>query len=330
MIHIYVGPDAKYLHDLVKKEVSLKLNNDINEFNYSSFDMFNSLIQDAVEACETTSFFSSTKCVVIDNCYFLSSSEIKVPSFSAKQDIDSLTKYVRGQNPDTEAYLIVVGKLISDKKNELLQALKETSEFVIKDELTKETMIELGMNYVGQNKGEIDRKSIEEICARVKNDYSLLFLTLDKLLTYTSKIRLCDVQELVYKPLEDNVFSIVECLFQGNAKTAMINYRDLIKGGQDALRLMPVFASQIRFMYEVCFLHSQRMIDNQIVKELKCNPYRVKFALRSISNMPSSIILKILADLGEMEKHIKYDLDNANDQMELFIINFKSNYLIRK
>ena len=327
MIHVYVGSDIKYLKDIVKREIKKVLNNEINEFNFITFDIHNCDLVDAVEECESMSFYAQTKCVVMENCSFLEPSGYKSLK---KQDEALLIDYVKNQNPSTELYMLVVGKLIGDKKNKLMNAIKDKAEIIVKDDLNKNNMIDIGMSYIGLNSAEIDRESIEEVYERSKGDYTLFMSYLDKLLVSTNKIRLCDVEALIYKPLEDNVFNILESLFKGDIKKAISTYRDLTNLGQDAMKLFPVFASQLRFLYEVSYFMEEGKIDSQIVKELGCNPYRVKFARRSIGNLRSKTILRIMADLNDMEKHIKYDLDSQSTALELFMVNFKHNYLVRR
>ena len=181
-------------------------------------------------------------------------------------------------------------------------------------------------NLIGIRTSEL-KKTAKEIS---KGDYQTFFNSLDKLMTYTSKIRMCDVELLVIKPLEDNVFGIIELLFKNDVAKAMNLYKDLNKNGQDAIKLLPIFASQLRFMYLVSTLIASNKQDYEIAKELNCNPYRVKFARKSVASISPNTILEIMSDLYELERHVKFDLDDASMQMELFIVNFRNKYLRRK
>ena len=131
---------------------------------------------------------------------------------------------------------------------------------------------------------------------------------------------------MIERPLDDNVFAIIESLFKSNVKDAITAYRDLIAKGQYGIGLLPIFASQLRFFYQVSYLLHQHKGENDIAKELKCNPFRVKYAITSVAPFSPSSILKMMVDLGEAEEHIKYDLDDADTSLELFIINFRRNY----
>ena len=325
MIHVYIGEEGPYLLSLVRKEVNNILKEDKNDFNFASFDMLNSSLSDVIEEAQNVSFLSDTKVVVLNNANFLTG-EGKVN----QKELEKFEKYIKNPNPMTELFLISIGKLESEKKNKIVALLKESSVINVIDKLTKDDLINMGMRYVGLKNCEIDRESIEEIYLRVKGDYQTFFNTLDKLMTYTSKIRMCDVELLVIKPLEDNIFGIIELLFKNDVAKAMNLYKDLNKNGQDAIKLLPIFASQLRFMYLVSTLIASNKQDYEIAKELNCNPYRVKFARKSVVSISPNTILEIMSDLYELERHVKFDLDDASMQMELFIVNFRNKYLRRK
>ncbi len=79
MIHIFTGNDSELLKLEALKEIKGQMEGPITDFNLVTFDMFNDLIQDAISAAETISFTMDTKFVLVYNCYFLTSSSLKVP-----------------------------------------------------------------------------------------------------------------------------------------------------------------------------------------------------------------------------------------------------------
>ena len=330
MIHIFTGNDSELLKLEALKEIKGQMEGPITDFNLVTFDMFNDLIQDAISAAETISFTMDTKFVLVYNCYFLTSSSLKVPSsWDKKQDLDSLLLYLEQTNSSCELYLLVPGKLLADRSSNLVKKLKLKSKITALDNLKTQDLMEIGMRYVGENKCDIDRESLFEVINRTGGDYSCLINTLDKLMAFTDKIDTDAVNALVESKLEDNVFSIIENLFKTHVKIAIKGYRDLTTSGYNAIALLPVFAAQLRFIYKVTYLVSAGENDISISKELNCNPYRVKIT-QSISGKYSlNSIVEIMSDLGEVEDHIKFDGDNADTLLELFMVNFRRKYLLR-
>ncbi|MDD4532480.1 MAG: DNA polymerase III subunit delta [Bacilli bacterium] len=331
MTHIFTGNDPERLKIGAINEIKEKVDGPLNDFNFATFDMFNDLIQDAVLAAEMISFTMETKFVLVYNCYFLTSAAIKVPSgWTKQQDLKSLLNYIKQPNPSCELYLIVPGKMLGERSSEVIKELRKKAKITCVEELKTQDLMELGMQYVGKNKADIDQESLFEVIARTGGDYSNLIHALDKLMLYTKQIDMASVNALVKPKLEDNVFSIVENLLKSHIKLAIKGYRDLTSSGYNAISLLPVFASQLRFIYKVIYLTSQGQNNISISKELKCNPYRIKITQSIAGRYSLHSILSIMADLGEMENHIKYDNDNPDSSMEFFMVNFRRKYLFNK
>jgi len=330
MVKVLFGKDMEVLKNQAYQEARDKLKS-FDDFNFASFDMYNDLIQDAVDAAMNVSLTSNFKVVVVLNCYFLSNDMTSAPaSWDKQQDYKTLVDYLSDQSVDSDLVLLTTGRLKGEKTSELMGTIKKKAQVIEAASFNDQSLMELGLRYVGEQKATIDKETIYEVISRCNSDYMLMLRTLDKLLCYTSNIRIQDVDALVAPRLEDNVFSIIEALFKGNTDKAIRSFRDLRKSGMDTMRLLPVFASQLRFFYEIASLNQMRKNDIDIAKELGCKPGRIMYAKRSLGTIDRKAVMRIMADLGEVENHIKFDLDNQDILMELFMANFRKNYVLRK
>lgn len=328
MVRILIGKDMEVLKNQAYQDAKEKVKA-FDDFNFASFDMYNDFIQDAVDCASNVSLTSPFKVVIVTNCYFLSADMDAAPaSFDKQQDYKALEDYLLGQNTDSDLVLLSTGRLKVEKGNRLIGALKARAQITEATPMTDQSLMELGLRYVGEQKATIDKNTLYEVIARCNSDYMMLLRTLDKLLCYTSDIRMEDVDELVSPKLESNVFAIIESLFKSDLGRAIKSFRDLRKSGMDTMRLLPVFASQLRFLYEVSSLISMRKNDLDISRAIGCKPGRIMYAKRSLAGIDKNMILQMMADLGNIENHIKFDLDDQDNLMELFIINFRKNYLM--
>jgi DNA polymerase III subunit delta len=324
MIYVITGNDSSLLKREISKQVKEKLK-EINDFNYISFDMYNHLIQDAIDSCTFSNLISEQKTVVCYNCYFLTDQAKPSASWNKGMDFDCLKKYVENQNPDCDLYLTSIGKLNGDS-NKLVELLKKNAKIQTITTKDYKQLIDDGIAYVTQNGKSISKDAIAEVVKRVSQDYTLMINTLDKLMLYTSDIQLEDVYALVADKLEDTFFNIVNNLFKFNVKDAIKSFRDLLSKGNYPLTLFSQFSSQFEFLYEVSKMVELGYDDSKIAKELGCQPGRIYYSKKTIGNFRSKDILKMMADLNKAEIDMKYNLDNPNDVIELFILNFKKNY----
>jgi DNA polymerase-3 subunit delta len=330
MIKVLLGDDVGLLKEEAKEAIRKDLGT-VDEFNYDSFDCYNDLVQDIVESAETISFGAAKKCILIDNAYFLASDMDNAPkTWESKQDYAALAEYVMHPNPDCDLYFIGRGKLKGEKTNPAVKALKKYADVTSQDALRPEELAQKGLRYVGERKANISHEAMLEAVSRCPGGWLMLKNSLDKLICYTPNIRLEDVKALLAPSVEDSVFSVVSYLFKGDTDNALRSYRDLRKSNVDAVYLIAIFASQLRFFYEVAYLKEQRKNDMDISKILSCSPTRVRYSRNDIGNLSSHNLLKMMADLGKIEDSIKYSLDDADTRLELYLVNFRRNYLRRR
>lgn len=328
MIYFFYGPDSTLLSQKVKTEVRGKV--DISDqLQFIKFNSFQDTVQDVVMESLSTSFLGEPKVVVLENCYFLSNSKEKVPPLDKQQDFKSLIDYINFPNPDTNLYLLMVGK--PNKKSEIVSLLEKKAIVVEVNNLTDEEFVETANALAKEYNGDIDRESVTEIVKRSGRDYTMFVNNVRKLFTYTNQIRIMDVQQLVNNPLSDDVFSLFESLINNDRPTQAIRItRNLFKMGYDTYKLLPVLASQFSFLAEVAYLDSRGSREKEIADSLRCHPYRVKCSRRNLKYLDFNIIIEIMADLSELERNLKYNLDDPQTALELFICNFRRNYLMRK
>lgn len=327
MVKILLGADQGLLLDEAKEAIKKELGT-VSEFNYETFDLYNDLIQDVVDSATSMGFVTDRKCILVRNCYFFSSDMNKPPrAWEAKQDYNSFAHYLEHPNPDCDIFMIGQGKLTGVQTNEAVKAIKKYCDIINEDALRPEELAQRGLRYVGERHADISHDALIELVSRCPGGWLMLRNSLDKLLTYTDTISLETVQLLVAPRIEDSVFSVISCLFHNDIRSAVSSYRDLRTSGNDALSLLPVFTSQLRFFYLVSYQLEQRKNDLDISRNLGLSSTgRVWHARKDIGSLSSSTILTMMADLGKIEDNVKFRLDDPDVALELFMTNFRRRY----
>ncbi len=326
MVYLIAGESNYQIKNRVQEEIA-KLGA-INDFSFSSFDLYNQVIQDALDDVQTASLFSLKKAVVVYNCFFISSQDKPPQSQVAKNDFSALSKYLDLSDPDNCLFLTCVGKM-NLTKGEINDKLKKKAIIIDLNSDNIQDRIQTCLAYAKRLNVIISKDAAIEVVNRSEDNVSMR-LNMDKLACYTSRIVMEDVDLLVKPKLEDNVFSIVESLMRFALKDAYQSLEDLFKLGNNSVRLIAVFASQFEFLYQVAKLSEVGYSDNEIAKELNCKPGRLIYSHRSIANMPSSEILNVMSELQTIEDNIKFKLDDPQKSLELFVINFRKNHRIAR
>lgn len=318
MIKIYQTEDEGFgrieINSAIKKDFP-KLDKDMDFFHFdANFDSLQSLVDEAT----MMSFSMSTKVILLTGTQFLT--KVSKKGGPSKDEIQAFARYCETPNPDTALYILVVGKVM---KGDILKSLKKTSSFFDVSSPTDSDYVQYGQYLANKDNKTIDKESCLMIKERVGGDFYSFLNSVRILLLYTDNVRADDVKMLIQEPLQDNIFGLTDLLLSGNVTGALSLYRDLISGGALPLSILPLLMSQFRFLYEVCYLRKKKLNQTQIADELNVKPGRVRFALEKSGRINSSLLLIAMSDLAKVEDDIKFERDDDNLRMELYILGFK-------
>ncbi len=324
MIYVYFGDDQGLTSHKLTEEVN-KLSRKYGA-EVIKYDAFQHPVFDVVSECQTLSLTGDRKIVCFENCYFLSSKQIKGSIPDSKQDFESLQDYIQYPNDLCDLYLSVPGGLSAS--NAIVKLLKAgNAKLVSCTQLNESDYVDMALRKAGDEGKKITRDAAKELLKLTGNDFLMYQNSLELLLTYTDNVTVDDVDKMIHHPLEDDVFLIVTSFVRGERSKAIKAYRDLREGGREPVTLISVFANQFRFMAMVKYLIEKNEDNDSIARELsrgsvKVNPNRIYYTRKDTKNIPYSSFLSILAELGRIEEEVKLQADDADDRIELFLAKF--------
>lgn len=326
MVKVFFGEDYGYTLHCALKELKKNLNSE--EFtNIEKFDAYKDTITNIVSSCESISLFIEKKTVVVYNAYFFGDSKTrKSPVQNTEKDFKLLEGYLNCPSSDTDLYFIVPSIIVKTGSPNVALC----SPGVILQSCTipsKDDYILLSYKIAKEQNKDIDKEASDLLYERTKGDYLAFMNNLNKLFCYTNKVKESDVEELVYRPLEDKAYLVVSSLIKGDINQALKIYRDLDKGGFDSILLLSAFATQINNLAMIKYLSTRGYSKEDIANEMKVKPGKVYYTLKDLNNIPYETLLTILSDISLMEKDIKINLDDPKMRVELFITLFGKKYL---
>ena len=297
---------AKVLKECVKEP---------DDFNTIKIDYADSSIDEIIAEASMMPLGYDKKAVVVDNATFLT----KEGKAEEKQKLLDCIK----SNPDEINCIFVLRSDKLDKNGEIakyVDSIHGVLEFL---DLTKEQWPVYVRKYFKNREVEIDSDAVNELIARVGGDLSRFVNEADKLCLYKDRINLSDVLLMVAKPLEDDAFQIANALFKGDNSLAISIYRDLkLLGGGLVDSLIPLLASQFRFISQVCFLDERGLEKREIASQLGVQEFRVSIALKNSRYLSRRQIAHVLDDLYSLDFQIKSGQIDRSYGLELFLINF--------
>jgi len=300
----------KHLNKILKERLV-----DVDDFNVTKIDLEESSLDEVAYEASSLPLGYEKKAVVVDNCNFLTKDV-------EKADEDKVLEILKESTDDIDLIFILRSEKI-DNKGKIFNYIKEHGQVFEFLNISKEEWPLYIRKFFKNKNVEITQEAINELSNRVDGDLTRFINEAEKLCLYKNSITLADVTLMVAKPLEDDAFQMSNALFRGENGVAISIYRDLKLLGQKFVdALIPMLASQFRFISEVCFLDSRGLDKEDIASELGVSPVRVKIALKNSKNISRRQIANALDKLYNLDLQIKSGQIDRSYGLELFLINF--------
>lgn len=320
MLSLFLCPDEGYCVYKAKKTID-KENPNLESFNFSKYDGYQNDLLDVINDCSSISFFSTNKVILVTNCYFLSDEKSK--EFQSKDSLEAFSLYIKNPNPMTNLYLC------GSKLGNSTFAKTVSKYFTVHkiDEIDANSLAIEAIDYCKKRNCILEKDAALELVDRVSLNWNMLINFMDKICLYASNISLKEIDLLIPKKIEDNVFAITNFLMNGDSLKALSSYRDLKFNGYFPFSILNILFSQFSFMSQVKYLSDLNFSDELIASKLNCSKGRVYMNRRTLYNISYNSLVNILADLHDIEMNSKFESDDINFGLELFLLKFKDKYL---
>ena len=325
-ILVLTGEDVGQF-EWLKKDILNKIGYDPSDLNYSYFDM-NEASYDEVELdLVSLPFFADEKIVILD--HLLDVTTAKKRNLT-DEDLKQFENYLENPSESTRLVIFAEGKL--DSKRRLVKLLKRDAQ-IIEATTPKEQEVKRYFASQAQELGlQFEGDSLDQLLLKSGYDFGELQKNIALLQAYKEdgQITLEDIEEVVPKSLQDNIFDLTQMILKRQIDQARNLVKDLRLQGEDEIKLIAILLGQFRMFSQVKIFSEEGQSESQIVASLselsgrKVNPYQVKFALRDSRKLSLSFLKQAMMTFIETDYVIKsgtYDKDYLFDVALLKVAN---------
>lgn len=302
---------------LIVTNDKITLDNKLNEILKNNkeaevvhYDLLETPIERLIEDLDTYNFLANKKVIVGHNACFLSSDKIKL---LVNHDLEKFEKYI--ENPSQDNILILVCDNI-DKRKKITSLYYKNAE-VIEEITNVHGLIKSRLEDYQMDNGA--EKLLLEYCL---NDYERVFNEIEKLKLYKldeKVITTDDIESIVIRSMDDNIFHLVDSILTGNKKYAFSLYQDFLLHGEQVVNIIRILSNKIRLIYQVKVLLNDGNSDQKISKLLKVHEYPVKLAREASYKYSESILLEKLENLANLDLEIKSGETNGQVEFETLL-----------
>ncbi|MGL9777668.1 DNA polymerase III, delta subunit [Enterococcus sp. DIV0182] len=318
----------KFLQDQVREEILKKIQVDSkDDLNFLSFDMENASLDEVVAEAETLPFFGEQRLVFVENPYFLTGEKV---NNGIEQNADLLVDYLKAPLESTVLVFFAPYEKLDERKK-VTKQLKKTAITIDVKQLNEKEVRQYLMNTLNNSEIEMDRYAIDLFLRLTDLDLSKLMRELQKLMLFAQdqkKITTKEVEQLVPKTLEHNLFDMTQYVLTGNTEQALRLYEDLVLQGEETIKINAILLAQLRLLLQTKFLIKIGYQQANIAETLKVHPYRVKLAMQEVRRFDEGLLIRLFDRLVELDYQIKTGQIDKELSFQLFVL--QAGQLVRK
>lgn len=269
-----------------------------NTINITTFNTDEIDVGKVIDTLNTFSFFG--KRVVVIN------------EIEGKKDtklINEIKNYAR--NPNKECVLVIIGSL-----NTTFDVLKDVVTMVDCNRLDDELISKWIIHKIS-GKVDISSNTIYKLIDYCNGYLGRINLELNKLLNYSEgEIKSDDVDKLVIKDIEYNIYELAESLGTCKKEKAITIFNDLINDKKQSSSVLLLIANHFRRLF---YVSVTKDTNEQIADYLGIKPYAVKKLKEQQVNFSPKVLMDIVRDCEEIDVATKTGKSNYISSMNLFM-----------
>lgn len=309
---------------LLNQKLKSILERELGSMDLMNLAYYDALVQpfsmhSILEDADTLPFFAEKKVIVIKNAIFLT----KGHSLD-KQELSELMNYL-AQDNQSSVLIFMHDNDNLDTTKPLVKALMNNAEIIRVKKLEPYEFRKVLIDLLKSRNIQMDAQAFEMLLLRLDDNLSNAHQELEKLELYHQKLKVEDIEALVSRPLDNEVFHLVNAILDHDMKKAFSIWNDMMVLNMEPLSFVGLIASQLRLMYQVSSLqsegfHREDMINLLSVSNPTINVSRVNRVLQLAKNTSPKRLLEILNHLALLDQKSKMGLVDKKFGFELFLI----------
>lgn len=317
MLYVIYGEQPFTIQNRYKK-IAKEALGEIDQLNYVRLDMGEISYQDLIDEATLIPLGYDKKVVVVENCLFLAK---ETKSLRENKEYKEFLAFLRNID-DSLILILTLYQIDVDTKSAVLATANEYGKVLALTPVTEDQWKDYVEQYILKHDIHIDIDALNELTKRTAGDVALFRNTIDKLTLYTDHITYKDINLMVVKPLEENIFLIYNNLISKKNDLAIKVYRDLIAQNVEPITIIGTLAKQFRLLHQIKYLVKEKKTNKDIASILNIKESRATVIMRQTYSIDEKIIRGALEDLYQLDYQIKSGQVDRHYALELFLIKF--------
>ncbi|MEN2031779.1 DNA polymerase III subunit delta [Staphylococcus hominis] len=309
--------------ELVEKKsneiVESYLNEKKDDFNYVKYNLYDTSFNQIIEEALTMPFISEKKAIVVKNAFIFTGEKVSKDIQPNNEQVNEFLEKYDGEN--FIIFEVYQNKL--DERKKITKTLKKTSKLAKVGQMSEQEIKNWIKNKLHENFKDIKQDALDLFIELTGINFNIVSQELEKIILFLGErttINKKDVEEIINRSLEQNVFLLTEYIQKGEKYKAIQLIKDLIVMKEEPIKLLALITSNYRLYYQCKILSRKGYSGQQIAKTINVHPYRVKLALNQVKHYQLTHLLNIIDQCAETDYKLKSSYMDKQLILELFIL----------
>lgn len=298
---------------LIKEQIkTYQQSANVDPFNIITLDANDNEIDDMIQELNTVSLFGDLKMIIVENIDGFARYE--------EEQLEPLIKYLEKPSQD----VILIFSAPSLPKDHILSDVLTKYAYIENVKSLEGSALPIYIKKVFDADGyTIDGRTIQLLIDRAGIDMFLLHQEINKLKTYafdSKTISAHDVELLVPRNLEDNIFAFSSAYLTGDVKAYMQIYDDLLGSKMQASTLLSHLFTTVNLILQAQNLLKQGYSQESIANYLGITSGRAYYVVKEAKIQKNIRLEKLVKDLAKLDVSIKTGMQDDKLGLELLLL----------
>lgn len=323
-VYLFYGQERYLIDQFIDQMIDKYVPESYRDFNLVMFDGEKASADEIIDACETVPFFNEVKIIVVKNATFFRSKKAGLTDASEQRLLDYFNQ------PLESSKLFFISNQAVDKRKKVSKDIKKHGRLIEFGKLESNIFLKWMHKKIKSYGKDIERGTLSYLVDRMayldkQSSKNLLDVDNELRMICSSMIdrkivEKDDINKYVKKPLDSDIFHMVDAVGQKNAETAIMIMHELLKKGEPIQIIFSMICRQFRMLKKIKMLVDEGYNQATIAKLLGAHPYAVKNIMRQIHRFDNKTLTLILSKCSDLDYKMKSSAIDSVLSIETLVI----------
>ena len=319
--YVFCGADEELIKESINSFTKKYTNDEMSNLNFVKFDGSDVTFDIIKNASETVPFFSDKKLILVKRANFIKD---KTDSAGTKL-YNELKGYLKDIPEFTTLimYFVFDDKRDTPNKNRKIMSIDKLTTVVHVDKLKRDTFIKKVEGIFNKKNKEIGKVELSYFCDIVPNNFEVIENEIEKLIGYTygREIKREDIDALIPRKNEDDIFDLVDFVSQKKIERAIDVLNDMLFKSDSHMLIVISLENQFKRLLRIKIEIENGGNIDKIVSALKVPPFVAQKLVNLSRKFTKRQVEELLKITVRTEGKLKTSNTSKKTELELLLIN---------